>query len=174
MQAWVGNVIGSSIGLVAILIGALWNAHLTRKRDKLLRQEEVSALRAALAGELAAAMELTAGRLFQVGTVGNGLSGPMLQALKPPDLVLWPKLCDRLGWLDGALAAQVIKAFSLLEWQMCVLRACVDEAAQGNFDGPRNRRRREMFARDMRMWKQTIAALGGELPEGLLLPEYGV
>ncbi len=47
-----GTLIGSSLGLIAILAGALFNAQLNRKRDDLLRENDASALRAALIAEL--------------------------------------------------------------------------------------------------------------------------
>src|SRR5687767_2706926 len=50
----VGSAIGAGIGLIALLLGALFNAHLNRRRDDRLRHEErrgvATALRAELAG----------------------------------------------------------------------------------------------------------------------------
>jgi hypothetical protein len=37
---FIGSLIGSSIGLIALLLGALFNAHLNRRRDDRLRREE--------------------------------------------------------------------------------------------------------------------------------------
>lgn len=174
MQAWIGNVIGSFIGLLAILIGALWNSHLTRKRDRLIRNEEAAALRAALAAELSIAMELTAGRLAQAVLSHGSLSPQMLQALKPINLVMWPKLCDKLGWLDASLAQDVIKSFSLLELHMSVLSATVDEMVAGDLDRSKHKARCQMFAQDIPGFRKAIKALGGEPPQGLMFPEFGV
>jgi hypothetical protein len=49
---FIGSLTGAAIGLIALLIGALFNAHLNRRRDDRLRNEErggiVSAIRAEL------------------------------------------------------------------------------------------------------------------------------
>jgi hypothetical protein len=49
---FLGSRIGSSIGLIALLLGALFNAHLNRRRDNRLRREEREAVAAALLAEL--------------------------------------------------------------------------------------------------------------------------
>jgi hypothetical protein len=61
---FIGSLIGSSIGLIALLLGALFNAHLNRRRDNHLRREERETVAAALLAEL-------------VG-IRNGLSGVYL------------------------------------------------------------------------------------------------
>jgi hypothetical protein len=50
--AFVGALIGSSIGLVALLLGALFNAELNRRRDDRLRREDRRAVATALRAEL--------------------------------------------------------------------------------------------------------------------------
>lgn len=50
--AFVGSATGSAIGLVALLLGALFNFGLNRRRDALLRREEANAVAAALYGEV--------------------------------------------------------------------------------------------------------------------------
>ena len=174
MQAWIGNVIGSSIGLLAILLGALWNAHLTRKRDRLLHEEEKSVLQAALAVELSVVLEMAAGRFMQAVFSRGNLSHEMFEALKPPALMLWPKLCDRLGLLEGPISVDVIKAFALMEWHLAVVRATVDEAAAGTLAIDKAKLRSQMFARDVPLLKNVISSLGGNPPDGLLFPEFGV
>jgi hypothetical protein len=49
---FLGTLTGSSIGLIALLIGALFNAHLNRRRDDRLRREEQRTVAAALQAEL--------------------------------------------------------------------------------------------------------------------------
>jgi hypothetical protein len=51
MKGWQG-AIGSALGFVALIVGALWNFHLNRKRDAALRREEVVSVAAALYGEI--------------------------------------------------------------------------------------------------------------------------
>ena len=50
--AFVGVLIGSSIGLVPLLLGALFNAELNRRRDDRLRREDQRAVATALRAEL--------------------------------------------------------------------------------------------------------------------------
>lgn len=54
-QSGIGALIGASVGLIAILVGALFNASLTRRRDNRIREEETRALAAELAPEFSAA-----------------------------------------------------------------------------------------------------------------------
>jgi hypothetical protein len=49
---FVGSVTGSSLGLVALLIGAMVNAHLNRRRDDRLRRDQTRSFAVALKSEL--------------------------------------------------------------------------------------------------------------------------
>lgn len=51
---FLGTLTGSSLGLVAILLGALFNARLNRRRDDRLRADEAKSLRSAIRAELVA------------------------------------------------------------------------------------------------------------------------
>ena len=51
LRGWQAGI-GSLVGLVALLLGALWNFHLNRRRDKALRREEVLSVEVALYGEI--------------------------------------------------------------------------------------------------------------------------
>jgi hypothetical protein len=51
---FLGSLVGAFVGLLALLLGALFNAHLNRKRDDRLRAEERRSVGAALRAELAA------------------------------------------------------------------------------------------------------------------------
>lgn len=174
MQAWMGNVIGSAIGLLAILLGAMWNAHLTRRRDKSLRLEEIAAFKGAISAELSVALELTAGKFAQVVLTSGDLPKNTLVSLKPAPLIVWPKLCEKLGWLEVELSQDVVKAFGLLEWHMSVLRAMVDESIEGDHDRRKNIYRNQLFAQDVPGIRKAILSLGGKPPNGLLFPEFGV
>src|SRR3954469_12037607 len=50
--SFLGTVTGSFLGLVALLAGALFNAHLSRRRDDRLRRIEARAVAASLTTEL--------------------------------------------------------------------------------------------------------------------------
>jgi hypothetical protein len=51
LKGWQG-LIGSIFGFTALIAGALFNYHLNRKRDSMVRREEASAIAAALFGEI--------------------------------------------------------------------------------------------------------------------------
>jgi hypothetical protein len=61
--SFVGTLVGSTLGLFALLVGALFNAHLNRKRDDELRKREARALAVALRAELFA---------MEIGEMANG------------------------------------------------------------------------------------------------------
>jgi len=50
---FVGALTGSAIGLVALVLGALFNAHLNRRRDRELRLQDTRSIAASLWAELA-------------------------------------------------------------------------------------------------------------------------
>src|SRR5262245_17797794 len=50
--SFVGTLTGSFFGLVALLLGALFNAHLNRRRDDRIREEDQRAVATALRTEL--------------------------------------------------------------------------------------------------------------------------
>src|SRR5712672_3531284 len=49
---FIGSLTGSLIGLLALLAGALFNAHLNRRRDDRLRKDETRAIATAIQAEL--------------------------------------------------------------------------------------------------------------------------
>ncbi len=99
-----GSAIGTASGLVAILLGALFNAHLNRKRDENLRMMEremvVSALRAELMG-LSSTLKNNA----------EMLSEPTSGFLTPDishSIRVMPTLIPKLGLLDSKLVQELI------------------------------------------------------------------
>ena len=51
LKGWQGGI-GALLGFIALIVGALWNFHLNRRRDAALRAEEVISIAAALYGEI--------------------------------------------------------------------------------------------------------------------------
>src|SRR4051812_23625280 len=51
-QGGIGALIGAFFGFIALIVGALFNYHLSRKRDSHLRADEVRAVAAAIYGEI--------------------------------------------------------------------------------------------------------------------------
>jgi len=110
---FIGSLIGSSIGLIALLLGALFNAHLNRRRDNHLRREERETVAAALLAEL-------------VG-IRNGLSGVVILLKEAhehetgstvTDVVrvrVLPDMVSKLGLLGPSTIHRVLSAYSEAE-----------------------------------------------------------
>ncbi|MBV2181676.1 MAG: hypothetical protein KUL86_10655, partial [Castellaniella sp.] len=58
MPNWFGDALGSAIGLVAILVGALYNARLMRRRDDMIMNDEAKAIAAAIGAEMSVYAEM--------------------------------------------------------------------------------------------------------------------
>jgi len=112
----VGTLTGSALGLFALLVGALFNAHLNRKRDDQLRKKEARALAVALRAELA-------------GKSRNLLdNAKRLEEQKGEDVVLVPDISQslrimpsstgKLGLLDEETIVAVLDAYVVME-QYC-------------------------------------------------------
>jgi hypothetical protein len=111
---FIGALTGSLVGLLALLIGALFNAHLGRKRDDRLRAEETRAIAAAIRAELA-------GLLRKLETPFSSTSATVYSDSKIesersviwiPDITgrvrLIPELLPKLGVLDVETIGAVI------------------------------------------------------------------
>jgi hypothetical protein len=110
---FIGSLIGSSIGLIALLLGALFNAHLNRRRDKHLRREERETVAAALLAEL-------------VG-IRNGLSEVVIFVKEAQErrtnfivsdavrVRVLPDMIPKLGLLGPSTIHRVLSAYSEAE-----------------------------------------------------------
>jgi hypothetical protein len=112
--SFLGSLTGSTIGLIALLIGALFNAHLNRRRDDRLRQEERHAVAAALRAELAGicrSLERNAAELKQ----------PKDDFIVPDvahSVRVMPEMVSKLGFLDVQTIGHIIDAHIVIE-QYC-------------------------------------------------------
>lgn len=107
--AVVGPLIGSAFGLIAILIGAFFNAHLNRRRDERLLDSERYALATDLTAEL---------RSVQDTLVGN--ASTLEQNPSPSSMFMMPdighsiqifsQISPKLGLLDPDTIKHVIEA----------------------------------------------------------------
>jgi hypothetical protein len=110
---FVGSLTGSLVGLVAILLGALFNAHLNRKRDDEIRRKETRALAAAIRAELN-------GRARSLlSDVKRMEERPPQTTIAVPDISqsirVLPNLTEKLGLLDGDTIEAVIDAYIVIE-----------------------------------------------------------
>jgi hypothetical protein len=114
--AFVGALIGSSIGLVALLLGALFNAELNRRRDDRLRREDKRAVAIALRAELEGLRRTLNDNAETVSQEGYLKPGEQLNV---PDLVqsirIMPEVVSKLGLLDGKIISAVVDAYSMAE-----------------------------------------------------------
>ena len=69
---FVGSIAGAGGGLFAILLGALYNAHLNRKRDDHLRDEKARALAKVLATEMEVVREVAEANANGIAKVRDG------------------------------------------------------------------------------------------------------
>lgn len=107
-----GTLAGSSLGLIALLFGALFNARLNRKRDERLRDSEKSALRVALRAELV-------GLKTTLDANVEMLSNSEGKSFNVPDLAhsvrLFPALVTNIGLLDDEAIRSVADVYILVD-----------------------------------------------------------
>ena len=113
--SFLGTLTGSSLGLVALLLGALFNAHLNRKRDDRLRIKETRALAGALKAELV-------GKSRSLKDNTQRVQERKSHNVLVPDIAqsihIMPKVVDKLGLLDEETIISVIEAYGVIE-QYC-------------------------------------------------------
>jgi hypothetical protein len=109
---FVGSLTGSAIGLIALLIGALFNAHLNRQRDDDLRRHDTRGLAAALHAELS-------GSWRSLTENAEDLRTKQPHDFVVPDLAqgirVLPAMLPRLGLLDADTIRAVIDAHLVIE-----------------------------------------------------------
>lgn len=105
--SFLGSLIGASVGLVALLIGALFNAHLNRRRDDRLRKEDSKSLVVALRAELAALHESLSSDLRALNSI-TGDFGVRDLAYRAR---IFPEMLDKLVLLDDRAITAVMEAY---------------------------------------------------------------
>lgn len=110
---FLGTLMGSSLGLIAILIGAFVNAALNRRRDDRLRDHErlalASALYAELVGSQRALRESGESLVSRPVEAGEGFLVPA------PAIKLFPEMIPKMGLFDAETIRKVMEAYVLLE-----------------------------------------------------------
>ena len=116
LKGW-QTAIGSLLGFMALMTGALWNFHLNRKRDAALRREEMLSVAAALYGEIlllrkeVARISLSTARVFvAVGTQPNPsvkFDEHFLEAQTLPDPIVYKALAPKLGLLPADMVVAI-------------------------------------------------------------------
>lgn len=112
LKGW-QTAIGSVLGFVALIAGALWNFHLNRKRDAFLRKEETHSIAAALYGEIillrheAASLARAVAKVhIDVGTRRDPITKfdrHFVEAHTLSEPLLYKALASRIGLLEAEL-----------------------------------------------------------------------
>jgi hypothetical protein len=129
--AFVGSVTGSGLGLIALVIGALFNAHLNRKRDKELRRMDACAVANAIRAELTGVSHTLRENADR--------SERTPAAFLTPDIThsirVGPKLFEKLVFLDADTVLAVVEAYVVID-QFCenclLLGGSIDESSAPN------------------------------------------
>jgi hypothetical protein len=110
--SFLGSLAGAGLGLIAILAGALYNAHLDRERDDRLRAQEAKATAIAVKEEL---------RMIRDSLVSNAktirdMPKNEVSLPNPADYVrVFPQVVPKLGLLNEDAIGPVIEAYTALE-----------------------------------------------------------
>ncbi len=97
--AFLGSLTGALFGLLAILAGALYNAHLNRKRDDELRRHESMAVARALRAELLALHSAMEGNIRMYENPGDETREFLIPSMTPL-IKVFPALIPKLGLLQ--------------------------------------------------------------------------
>lgn len=109
---FIGSFTGAVVGLVAIVIGALFNAHLNRKRDDRLKKADARAIAAALKAELEGIDKTL---LENADDLEKGTNEFMVPDLAH-QLRVMPHLLPKLGLLDDTDTIQkLINAYGVID-----------------------------------------------------------
>ncbi|ROT44998.1 hypothetical protein [Pusillimonas sp. NJUB218] len=172
MAEWVGALLGSLIGLIAILLGALYNAKLTRKRDDKIMNDEAKSIAAAIGAEMGVYTVMLC-RLFMQARVPPepGRSMALVRAMRAPDLMVWPELAGKVGVLGADLAGRTVKNWMVLLMHARMLQASVDDIVAGEWDDEKVRSRADFLKMDLPSVADTVEELTGNRPDfDYLLP----
>jgi hypothetical protein len=122
LKGWQG-AIGSLMGFLALILGALFSYHLNRKRDERLRREEVISIASALYGEIIILRQSVARMASAVGAryIRYGFHGDeaidkhFIEQFALPKPKLYPALASKVGMLQSQLALEVVVFYSRVE-----------------------------------------------------------
>jgi hypothetical protein len=109
--SFVGSLTGAAFGLTAIIVGALFNAHLNRRRDDHLRKIEARTLAVALKAELAGLNQSLTENADDLEKSGSDFLVPDIAT----SVRIMPEMLSKLGLLDPETVQNVITAHGVLE-----------------------------------------------------------
>lgn len=126
-----GSLTGSAIGLIALLLGALFNSYLNRRRDDALRSADARSVAAALRAELISIEEML---LANAKTLGSVNGEDSFYTPNVGNLVrVMPELISKLGLLDVETVKAILRAYGLIDQhsQQLILLGGIPTEAKG-------------------------------------------
>lgn len=111
--SFLGTLVGSSFGLIAILTGALVNASINRGRDDRLREEERAALATTIYAELSGIHRTLTENAQHLTDKPPDFDGGFV--VPEPSMRLMPEVIDKIGLLRGDTIRVVMDAYVLTE-----------------------------------------------------------
>jgi len=112
--SFVGTLTGSSFGLIALLLGALFNAHLNRKRDNRLREQDRQMVAVALHAELSSIEHTLLENAKRLTEKPPGEGAGFLVPDVMHSSLLFKDMLPRIGLLDPGTTRKVIDSYILL------------------------------------------------------------
>jgi hypothetical protein len=103
--------LGWVVGFITLLVGALFNAHLNRRRDDRLRREDQRAVAAALRAELEGlrrTLSDTAEAVSQEGYLEPDEQAQVKDLAQ--SILIMPEVVSKLGLFDGTIISAVVDA----------------------------------------------------------------
>lgn len=111
--SFVGTLTGSSLGLVALLLGALFNARLNRRRDNELRDADRLGLASALYAELKSIHRaLVENAQYLTDKPPDSDGGFMVPG---PSIKILPEILPKIGLLRADTIRKVMDAYAMAE-----------------------------------------------------------
>lgn len=114
----VGSFAGFVFGVIALILGALFNFHLNRKRDAQLRFEEANAVAAALHGEIVLVRKelvRTAILVARIEEEVHSFDKSFSELIRLQDPILYRALANKLGLLDPTLVLAIADFYTNFE-----------------------------------------------------------
>ena len=128
--AFLGALAGAGGGLLAIILGALLNAELNRRRDDRLRWQEAEALMKSLATEMGAIATVSRAHATSLRRADIGLTIRMIRLLEPPRAVMVEANADKFGWIPEVPRRHVFHALFAKETLAATIRGLATHSAE--------------------------------------------
>lgn len=139
IKSWQG-AIGSVLGFLALMAAALWNFHLNRRRDALLRREEALSVAVALYGEIlllrreaALLARAVAATYIRGGTrrvEKSDFNAHFIENYKLSEPMLYKELASKIGLLSPPLILSITEFHANLQDANSCLPLLVDDPSR--------------------------------------------